>query len=93
MTEDDKHALAAAIADELRDSAYGIATGNDRRRTARLVADRIEPVLYQMGWMPAATYGRIRDWAAQAGNIPEHHINRSVLNSHLAELAQILADR
>ena len=93
MTDDDKKALAAEIADELQDSAYGIETGADRDRTARLVVDRVEHALYMQGWMPPATYDRVHDWAMRTGNIPEHHINRSVLTSHLAELSQILHDR
>lgn len=93
MTEEDKKALAAEIAVELRDSAYGIATAADRNRVARLVADRIEHALWLAGWMPPATYGRIQDWATRTGSIPEHHINPSVLNSHLCELAAILHDR
>ena len=93
MTEEDKKALADAIAGELQDSAYGIATEADRERTALLVVDRIEHALYLAGWMPPATYERVHDWATRTGNIPEHHVNRSVLSSHLIELSDILHDR
>ena len=93
MTEEDKKALAEEIASQLEDSAYGIATEDDRIRTALLVADRIELVLYRQGWMPPTTYERIRDWATLTGNLPEHHVNRDVLNSHLTELWAILRDR
>ena len=93
MTEEDKKILAADIADELEDSAYGIGTEADRERTAILVADRIEHALHRMGWRPPGTYSRVVHWAAQTGNLPEHHVNRSVLTSQLAELAQILHDR
>ncbi len=93
MTEEDKKALAAEIADELQDSAYGIATEADRRRTAVLVVDRIEHALYMGGWMPPRTYNRVHDWAMRTGELPEHHINQSVLTSHLAELSDILHDR
>jgi hypothetical protein len=93
VTEEDKKALADEIASELEDSAYGIATGDDRDRTALLVVDRIERALYLTGWMPPSTYERVLDWATRTGNIPEVHVNRPVLNSHLAELAAILHDR
>ena len=92
MTDEDKTALAAEIADELLDTA-SFETRADRELAARLVADRIEPWLYQQGWMPPATYDRVHDWAMRTGNLPEHHINRSVLTSHLAELTDILRDR
>jgi hypothetical protein len=93
MTEEDEEALAAVIAAVLEDSAYGIATGAGRIRTARLVADRIQHDLYRHGWMPPGTYANVRAWAARAGSIPGHHVNRDVLTSHLAELAAILDDR
>jgi hypothetical protein len=93
VTEENKKALAAVIADELEDSAYGIATEADRYRTARLVAGRIVPALYEQGWMPPRTYERVRAWAARTGSIPDHHVNRDVLTSHLSELAAILHDR
>ena len=85
-------ALAAEVADELLD--VGPLEGRtDRELAARLIADRIEPWLYQQGWMPPATYDRVQDWAGRTGKLPEHHINRDVLTSHLAELAAILHDR
>lgn len=84
--------LAAAIADELQDSV-GIETENDRALTARVIVGRIEWTLYHMGWRPPSTYEHVQAWAARTGNLPEHHINRSVLTSHLAELAAILHDR
>ncbi len=93
MTHEDKTALANAIADELEDSAYGIETALDRQLTAVLVVERIERTLHQQGWMPSATCDRIQDWATRTGNIPEHHVNRDVLTSHLTELAAILHDR
>lgn len=93
MDDEDKKVLADAIADELEDSAYGIATEADRDRTALLVVDRIESLLRQCGWMPPETYSRILHWAVRTGAIPEHHVNRDVLNSHLVELSQILQDR
>jgi hypothetical protein len=93
MTEEDKKALAEAIADELEDSAYGIATEADRIRTALLVVDRIQHDLYRQGWMPPETYENVQAWAVRTGNLPEHHINRDVLTSHLCELADILHGR
>ena len=93
MDDEDKHVLGREIAGELEDSAYGIGTPADRKRTALLVVDRIQHALYMHGWMPPRTYGRISDWASRTGNIPEHHVNRDVLTSHLAELADILHDR
>ena len=93
MTEEEEKALAEAIADELEDSAYGIETAADRERTALLVVDRIQHDLYQQGWMPPATYEQIRDWASRTASIPDHHVNRSVLTSHLTELSAILHDR
>ena len=90
MTEEDEKALAEAIADELEDSAYGIATEADRIRTALLVVDRIQHDLYRQGWMPPETYGNVQDWATRTGNLPEHHVNRDVLTSHLCELTDIL---
>jgi len=92
MTDEDKKTLAAEIAGELQDS-IGITTPHDRDLTARMVVDRIEHVLYEQGWMPPATYERVQDWATRTASIPEHHVNRSALTSHLAELAQILHDR
>jgi hypothetical protein len=93
MTDEDKQALAAEIADELEDSGFGIETAGAREVTARLVVDRIEHALYQQGWMPPATFGQVHAWAMRTGNIPEHHINRGVLTSHLTELAAILTAR
>jgi len=93
MTEEDEKALAEAIADELEDSAYGIATEADRIRTALLIVDRIQHDLYRQGWMPPETYENVQAWAARTGNLPEHHINRDVLTSHLTELSAILHDR
>jgi hypothetical protein len=96
MTEEDKKALAAEIADELQDSAYGIATGADRELTARLVVDRVEHALYQMGWMPPAKteriFGRVHEWTARTRKQPQDP-GPGVLNSHLAELADILHGR
>jgi hypothetical protein len=92
MDDEDKKILADAIADELQDSV-GIATEADRDLTARVVVARIESELRYMGWRPPATYDRITKWSARTAGIPEHHVNRSVLNSHLAELSQILHDR
>ena len=84
MTDDDRRALAREIADELRNSAYGIQTADDRDRTARLVVDRIEPALYQQGWMPPKTLERVHEWGRRLGEVPD--LSRDVLNSHLAEL-------
>jgi hypothetical protein len=89
MDEEDKERLAEAIAEELEDS-IGIATAEDRDLTARVLVARIESTLRHMGWRPPADYDRIRDWATMTANIPDHHINRSVLLSHLAELRNIL---
>jgi hypothetical protein len=97
MTEEDKMALAAEIAGELEDSAYGIAAGDARNLTARLVADRVGQWLGREGWIsPEAasrTHNRIVDWMTRTGSLPEHHVNRSVLTSHLAELADIMHGR
>jgi hypothetical protein len=49
--------------------------------------------LYQAGWMPPETFERVQDWATRTGNLPEHHINRDVLTSHLCELTDILHGR
>jgi hypothetical protein len=92
VTDEDKQILAEAIAGELDDSC-GIDTEADRDLTARCIVDRIESMLYQRGWMPPATSGRIHHWIGQTAALPEHHVNRSVLNSQLAELSQILHDR
>jgi len=90
MTDEDKAALADVIADVLADSAYGTATGDGRYRTARLILDRIEPVLGQQGWMPPGTLEQVHAWGRRLGELPGHHINRDVLNSHLAELWAIV---
>jgi hypothetical protein len=92
MTEEDKTELAAEIADELQDSC-GIATEADRDLTARCIVDRMESWFRHQGWLPPETYGRIGDWMTMTQGLPEHHINRSVLNSHLVELADILHGR
>ena len=96
MTEEDKQALAAEIADELQDSC-GIETDADRDLTARCIVDRIGHTLRQQGWMPpeksSRIIGGVISWAARLGKLPEHHINRDVLISHLVELGQILNDR
>jgi hypothetical protein len=89
MNDDDKDDLAAAIAGTLEDSAYGIGTESDRDRTARLVVERIEPALRQMGWTPPETLDRVHAWGRRLSELPDHHINRDVLNSHLAELWDI----
>ena len=87
--DEDREELASAIADELEDSV-GIATIADRNLTARLIVARIETTLRHMGWRPPADYDRIREWSAATARIPEHHVNRDVLTSHLAELSGIL---
>jgi hypothetical protein len=92
MDDEDKKILAEAIADELEDS-IGIATEADRNLTARVIVARMESVLLNMGWRPPATFDRIREWSARTASLPEHHVNQSVLTSHLAELSQILHDR
>ena len=92
MTDEDKKALADEIADELQDSV-GITTPDDRDLTARMVVGRIEHVLYEQGWMPPRTYENVQGWAIRTAGIPEHHVNRDVLTSHLSELADILHDR
>lgn len=89
MTEEDRQALAEQIAGELQDSV-GIATGADRELTARVIVARIESTLRHLGWMPPGTSDRIHAWLRETGGLPEHHVNRDVLNSQLAELAQIL---
>jgi len=93
MDDEDKKALAEVIADALEDSAYGIRTEVERDLTARLVVARIESGLQHMGWRAPATFDRIREWSARTASLPEHHVNQSVLISHLAELSQILDDR
>jgi hypothetical protein len=92
MTDEDKKTLSAEIADELRDSV-GITTEADRDLTARMVVDRIEHALYEQGWMPPRTYEGVQGWVIRAGSIPDHHVNRDVLTSHLCELTAILHDR
>jgi hypothetical protein len=92
VTEEDKKALTGEIADELLDVAT-FETRADRELAAGLVADRIEPWLHQQGWMPPETLERVQDWATRTGKLPEHHINRDVLTSHLCELADILHGR
>ena len=95
MTSEERRDLAGVIAEELRDS-IGIQTVEDRDLTARCVVQRIEHELKHLGWMPPTKteriFGRIHTWCAETAKLPEHHINRSVLTSHLAELAQILHD-
>lgn len=90
MTDDDKHELATAIADVLHDSAHRRGTRVMAESDARLVADRIGPILRQQGWMPPETSAQVSDWAKRLGQIPEHHVTRDVLNAHLSELAAIL---
>ena len=94
--EADRKALAEKIAEELRDS-IGIATPEDRDLTARCLVQSIEHDLRRLGWMPPAKteriLGGIHGWSARLGKIPDHHLTRDVLNSHLAELTQILNDR
>jgi hypothetical protein len=92
MDDEEKKALADAIADVLEDSV-GIATDADRDLTARVIVARMESVLLHMGWRPPATFDRIREWSARTASLPEHHVNQSVLISHLTELTQILNDR
>ena len=57
------------------------------------IVRQLPQLLYQAGWMPPATYERVQDWASRTGSIPDHHVNRDVLTSHLTELAAILHDR
>jgi hypothetical protein len=87
MTDEDKKALAAAITTELCDSAEGL---RDPELLAGLIVDRIEPVLHQQGWMPPETTERLHAWGQRLGELPEHHIGRDALNSHLCELWGIL---
>ena len=61
--------------------------------TAAAIVRRLPQLLYQAGWLTPDVHDRIRDWAERTGNLPEHHVNRSVLTSHLAELADILHGR
>ncbi len=89
MDDEDKGRLAAVIAAELEDSV-GIATEDDRDLTARVIVARIESTLHSLGWRPPADYDRILEWSSATARIPEHHINRDVLTSHLAELSDIL---
>jgi len=89
MDDEDRKELADVIAAELEDSV-GIATADDRDLTARVIVARIESTLHYLGWRPPADYDRIREWSASTARIPEHHINRDVLTSHLAELSAIL---
>ena len=95
MTVEERRELADVIAEELRDS-IGIQTAEDRDLTARCIVQRIEHELKHLGWMPPTKtgriHGRIRAWCADMATLPEHHINRSVLTSQMAELAQILHD-
>ena len=92
MTEEDKKALGDAIAGALSD--IGPLEGDgDRDIAARFIVARIEHVLYRQGWMPPETYENVQAWAIRAAGIPEHHVNRDVLTSHLTELAAILHDR
>ena len=92
---EERRDLAGVIAGELGDS-IGIQTAEDRDLTARCIIVRIEYELYQLGWMPPAKteriFGRILDWCEATRNLPEHHINRSVLNSQMTELVQIVHD-
>jgi hypothetical protein len=92
MTDEDKQALAAEIADELEDS-IGISTEADRDLTARCIVDRMEAWFRHLGWMPPETSDRIHNWASMTANLPDHHINRDVLTSHLCELSDILHGR
>jgi transposase InsO family protein len=92
MDDEDKAHLAAVIAEELED-CIGIATEEDRELTARVLVARIETTLRMLGWRAPADYDRIREWASMTANLPEHHINRDVLTSHLIELSDILHGR
>jgi hypothetical protein len=92
VTEEDKKALADEIADALSDIGPLEGAG-DRDIAARLIVARIEHALYQQGWMPPRTYENVQGWAVRTVNIPDHHVNRDVLTSHLTELAAILHDR
>jgi hypothetical protein len=57
------------------------------------IVRQLPQLLHQAGWMPPQTLERVQDWATRTGALPEHHVNRSVLTSHLAELADILHGR
>jgi hypothetical protein len=88
MTDEDKAELSAALAAEIRDWGAG-----DISLLARMITDRIGPLLHQQGWMPPGTTERVQDWAMRTRAIPDHHVSRDVLTSHLCELADILHDR
>ncbi len=90
MDAEDKKALADAIDDIIYVRTDG---GGGSGVAADEIVRQLPQLLRQAGWMPPETLERIQDWATRTGNLPEHHINRDVLTSHLVELTAILHGR
>ena len=82
--------LTDAIDDIIYDHADG---GGGSGAAASEIVRQLPQLLYQAGWMPPETYANVQAWATMTANLPEHHINRDVLTSHLCELTDILHDR
>ena len=94
MTDAEAKRQADELTDAIDDIIYDhTAGGGGSGVAADEIVRQLPQLLYQAGWMPPETLERVRDWAARTGNLPEHHVNRDVLNSHLVELADILHGR
>jgi hypothetical protein len=84
---------AEELADKIDDIIYDHTDGGGSGVAAAEIVKQLPELLYQAGWMPPETFERVQDWATRTGNLPEHHINRDVLTSHLCELTDILHGR
>jgi hypothetical protein len=82
--------LTDAIDDIIHERTSG---GGGSGVAAAEIVSQLPQLLYQAGWMPPETLERVQDWATRTRNLPDRHVNRDVLTSHLVELADILHRR
>ena len=88
MTDEDKKELADKIDDIIHDH-----TDAPSGFAADEIVAQLPQLLYQAGWMPPGRSSECRTGLSAPSKLPEHHINRDVLTSHLVELTAILHGR
>jgi hypothetical protein len=93
-TDPEAKRQAEELTDKIDDIVYERTDGGGGSGTAAAeIVRQLPELLYQAGWLPPDVLSRIQDWAKRTGELPEQHINRDTLNSHLVELAAILHSR
>jgi hypothetical protein len=83
---------AQELEDKIDDIIYDHTDGAVSQTAAEIVR-QLPQLLHQAGWLSPDVLNRIQDWMSRTASLPERHVNRDVLNSHLAELAAILHGR